>query len=86
MSDEQQGQTKLSREDYLEIENSSLKIRNYVLQAQELKKSLEEASKALLEQQQAHRVLLTGLSEKYGMDLKMCQINPDGTIEPHPKR
>lgn len=78
---------KISREDYLEIENVSVKAQNMAYQEARLQRDLVEANR-MRRDFQAQVVELQGkLSEKYKVDLKdpTLKILEDGTVLIPPK-
>lgn len=72
--------SKLTREEYLEIESLSLKVQNVALQHEKLQADVIKAVQMRQDLQKELATMLKRFSEKYGVDLTKVQILPDGTI------
>jgi hypothetical protein len=72
----------LTKEEYLGIENLSLKVQNLGLQQQRMQAELIKANEVRQKMQSDLEAQQKALSAKYGVDLlaRTTQITPDGVI------
>lgn len=75
-------ETKLSKEDRLEIENLYLKVENLKLQQLQLQRDITTSVEMRLKLQGEMSLLQLALSKKYGVDLQHCDVGADGSITP----